>query len=628
MAKKFGIDEQPSARRPVAWYSPPVLLQAGRELVSSMDFQRNLDRRERFTGPVFVTDLSNAASATEPFWFDFISDSGDSGNATYAVARAALAPTLSTTDASGKTLQLPSGQLLVLGGDLAYPGASPEEYQYRFLELYEYAKAQAQIDTSKKTVVAIPQNHDWFDSLSTFCRYFVNRTGDFIGANTPQKQTYFAVKLPHNWWILGFDWALSGDIDRNQFEAFRALLGMRPGMVAPSDETKAPPQIGAGAQVILVYPEPYWYRELGDGAPIGYPKRYQRLEYLLEENGARIAMRLAGDQHHYARDSMPSSAQNTASHLVTCGSGGAFLHPTHCRDASGIKTLDRYPDTGAISPELKNRIRVGRAGSANATDKCFDHAQVRYPTPCTTRLLALRNSYSMLKTNFSRPFPKIISLDFLEQLWDSNLGFAICLGLLYGFNAYVNSLVFSNSFIPDDFGPMTQFGFCDGAWQWLRAMVFSPTALIINLVMLGGCLRIAWEGPVRWWEKLISGVLHGLLHAFCVFVLYWLATYIVAAYDLPSLCASIAIWAFITFTGILVGGLLFGCYFAVASALFGQMPNNAFSSLAIQSYKGFLRFELTEKNLHAHFIGLDCVNPNTHWDSPADRWTVKDQFDV
>jgi hypothetical protein len=448
-------------------------------------------------------------------------------------------------------------------------------------------------------------------------------------------QTYFAVKLPHNWWVLGFDFALGGDIDRNQFEAFRALLGTQPGMVGPCDDSvPPPPQIEAGAQLILLYPEPYWYRELGDAASPGYPKRYQRLEYLFEQRKARIAMRLAGDQHHYARDSMGAAANQPASHLITCGSGGAFLHPTHCRDASGIKTLDRNADTIAISAELQNRIRVGRvstaqAGIASPAHSTFDATRVRYPTPAVSRALAWRNIYAMLKPNFSQPRPQVCSRDFLEQLWDSNLGFAICLGVLYGFNAYVNSLVFSKSFAPDGFDPMACFDFGDGAQQWLRAMVFAPTALIINIVMLMGCLRIAWEGPVSVFEKLISGILHGLAHGFCVFALYWLSTHIVAGYAIQStFWAGFIIWLMVTSSGIVVGGLLFGIYFAVTNALFGQMPNNAFGSLAIQSYKGFLRCELTAKKLHMYFLGLDCVNPATRWDSAPDQWAIKDEFDV
>jgi hypothetical protein len=36
----------------------------------------------------------------------------------------------------------------------------------------------------------------------------------------PQQKSYFAVQLPHGWWVFGFDQALHGDIDIYQFKFF------------------------------------------------------------------------------------------------------------------------------------------------------------------------------------------------------------------------------------------------------------------------------------------------------------------------------------------------------------------------------------------------------------------------
>ena len=97
MSVRFGSDVLPDERRPVAWYSPPVLLQAARELLSSQDFQRNLDRRDNFAGELAVVDLSKTDG---DFGFDFLADTGDGGNATYTVAAAATADTLTLADGS------------------------------------------------------------------------------------------------------------------------------------------------------------------------------------------------------------------------------------------------------------------------------------------------------------------------------------------------------------------------------------------------------------------------------------------------------------------------------------------------------------------------------------------------
>ena len=609
MPQRFGSNVPPHERVPVAWYAPPVLLQAGEELVQSQSFQRNLDRRESFAAVLTPIDLS--ARTAGALWIDFLADTGDGGNATFAVAQAALAAQLKV---HGKQEALPEADVLLLGGDLAYPGASGPVYQYRFFEPFTLAqdpasRFRASGSEAQKIVAAIPQNHDWFDSASTFCRYFVAQDkGDFLGARTPQRQTYFALKLPHGFWALGFDWALTGDLDRQQLEAFKALLDpTRDDGIQPGDD------------LLLIYPEPYWTRELGDGAPAGYPRRYQRLEALLEARGARIRLRLAGDLHHYHRESLASAGGDT--HLVTCGTGGAFLHPTHSLDVSARKVQDRAPESNAIDAELRHRVRVGRG--AGSEGQVFT-PQVTWPAPSTTRALAWRNLWALFTLHFTRaPWRQSLPAS-MRDLWQSNLAFALAIGALYGINAYVNSFVFTQSFAPDGFKPMQQFTFGEAATRWLGAMVFSPLATGINLAMMAGCVRIAWEGPAHWFWRASSGFAHAMAHGFCIFALYWLAAHALAPWlaalgPVATLSGGLALWLAVALGGVAVGGALFGLYLAVMSGVFGQLPNNAFGSLAIEDYKGFLRMRLTPGGLEVLMLGTDRV-------VPAPDWRVIDRF--
>lgn len=625
MHRAFGNQVPPSERRPVAWYAPGVLWQAGRELVHSQDFLRNLDRRESF-GPLQVIDLSaRPASGGASFWFDFIADTGDGGNATFAVAHAALRRELVVHDrgAEGGERVLPEGELLVFGGDLAYPGASHYDYQYRFLEVFQMALDPASrfapTREPRKFVVALPQNHDWFDSASTFCRYFVDHDKNLVlGARTPQKQTYFAVRLPQHWWLLGLDWAHTGDLDRHQFEAFAALL-----------EPGASPGIGRGDNLVLVYPEPYWTRPLGGGAPDGYPHRYQRLEALIEQRGARIRLRLAGDLHHYRRESIDDPETGADSHLVTCGTGGAFLHPTHGRDVSAVKAVDRAPETGAVDEELRRRVRVGTVPKRDERTARYA-PQAVWPAPGTTRALAWRNLWALFTVRFSRHPWHLPWRQIRLELWQSNLGFAACIGLLYGTNAYVNSFVFSMSFVPDGFGPMQWYDFGEAALLWLRAMVFSPFATGINLAMLAGCVRNAWEGPAHWSGRLAGGLVHGMAHGFLIFSLYWAVCHALGGV-LPlqaSLTFGLLTWGLVALAGVVAGAALFGVYLAVMSGWFGQLPNNAFGSLAIEDWKGFLRLRLDEHGLEVHMLGRERVP--RRWQrgdaAPARDWRVVDRF--
>lgn len=649
MSTTFGTQEPPCHRRPVAWYSPPVLWQAGRELLQSASFQRNLDRRETFSPVLQPLDFSERrASQAEPFWFDFLSDTGDGGNATFTVAQALLQRELQVT-CGAERLTLPEGELLILGGDLAYPTASPEEYQYRFIEPFALARDPASrfvrhdpdapaaaAEGPQKYIAGIPQNHDWFDSASTFCRYFVNYDkGAVNGARTPQRQTWFAARLPQGFWVLGLDFALVGDIDRQQLEAFMALLN--PGR----DEG-----IRQGDDVLLLYPEPYWTRPLGDGASAGYPKRYQRLEAAIEATGARIRLRLAGDLHHYARETLAlDPLTQRDSHLVTCGIGGAFAHPTHCQDVQAPKVLNREPEPHAVSPDLHQRVRAGRVDKPDLHLPRFEQ-QVLWPTAAASRQHAWANLWALFRIGFSRSPLKLGIRRSLEEIWNSNLGFALCLGLVYGLNAYVNSGVFQASFAQDGFAPMATLPFGSAAVLWLKAMVFSPFAAFINVGLLAGCVRIAWEGPGSQAWRVISGLLHGMAHGFLIFALYWLSCVGLQLAGLEALgvsqtmgqwlpgpwlatAAALATWVSVGLMGVLAGGLLFGAYLALMCGAFAQLPNNAFGSLAIADYKGFLRFKLTEAGLEVFLIGLDKVPQRPSFNDPLPSgWRVVDHFDI
>lgn len=640
MSRQFGSKVPPCERRPVAWYAPGVLWQAGREWVQSADFLRNLDRRETFLPVLTPIDLAGRpASEAEPFWFDFLSDAGDSGDATFTVAQALLAPTLRVDDEAGRPLELPEGELLVLGGDLAYPGASAVEYQYRFIEMLQAARSPAsrfaQPGGPAKTIAAIPQNHDWFDSASTFCRYFVNYDkGAVIGARTPQRQTYFAARLPHGFWLLGLDFALVGDLDRQQFEAFVALL-------APEAENGIRP----GDDVLLIVPEPYWTRPLGDRAAPGYPHRYQRLEALVEARGARIRARLAGDLHLYSRHTLaadPHTGRSTE--LIVCGTGGAFLHPTHTRDIRAPKVLDRRPEPDAASADLGQRVRAGTVPAGEAPEdrdpaRATYRAAADFPAPALTRRLAWANLWALLTVRFSRPPRQLGWQATLVEAWQSNLGFALCLGLLYGFNAYVNSGVFSFSYRADGFAPMATLGFGEAMWLWFKAMVFSPFAAFVNLAMLAGCVRIAWEGPAapRW--RVLSGLAHGGLHAWLIFALYWGAAHSVPVHwpalggllpgPLHDTLIALATWVVVGAAGVVAGGLVFGAYLALACALFDQLPNNAFGALACPHFKGFLRFRLTPAGLEVRMLGIDRVPRRASASEPIPPgWRVVDRFRI
>ncbi|HEU5294785.1 MAG TPA: hypothetical protein VFU71_08340 [Burkholderiaceae bacterium] len=607
---RFGVMVPPHERPPVAWYQPDVLWSAARRVLSSTDLLRNRDLRESFELPLTVIDCS-APEADGDFWFDFIADTGDGGNATYAVASTVLAD--SVPDGAGA--DLPRGQLLLLGGDLAYPAASSEEYRYRFIEMYEAARRDFgghdnRVRGRCYTLAALAQNHDWMDSAATFNRYFVrkNDMAPFLGARIPQRQTYFCAKLPRGWWALGFDFALTREIDRDQYEQFERLAGPEGLKVSVDGQTRVY-RIEPNDRVILVYPEPYWTRPIGDGARPNWPKRYQRLEGLLR---GRIALRLAGDLHHYVRWTSASDGM-----LVTCGTGGAFTHPTHTKTTTRPIVLRELRNEHTIPPPSgPAALGVGLDDRVEPADVKFERQPATvYPDVRESRSRAIGNLGALFKTNGS---------------WrGGNWWFSVMLGALYWFNAYLNSLPFAETFRPDGFKPLGDYApweFWSTFVLWLKAMVFSPLGFVVNAMMIGACLAMGRETvdelpskASRAWRIIVTwgfGLIHALVHVFAVYaVVFWIQLGVghVRGIGDPGAGAwaaighATAVGATVFLYGAIVGAFIFGCYLALMSYL-GFLTNNGYSALAIEDFKGFLRCRITADGaLHAHFLAIDRV---------------------
>ena len=249
-------------------------------------------------------------------------------------------------------LRLPRGQFLLLGGDLAYPNPTDENYRLRFFRPYEDALPEVSThddhhtvekpaptvddDTAEVTtgdaplLFAIPGNHEWIDGCQIFRSWIMGR--DHIGAwRMPQRTSYFVLCLPCDWYILCLDSGLFEDIDPAQAEYFLSYVGR---------------ELSATASVILVVHQPMWvldaYYHPGDPHHSG-----ARISTVVKALGARLRMRLCGDVHHYSRyipceandekgkaPLLTTKGDSGARHsdyyavpqLVVCGGGGAFLH--------------------------------------------------------------------------------------------------------------------------------------------------------------------------------------------------------------------------------------------------------------------------------------------------------------
>ncbi len=193
----------------------------------------------------------------------------------------------------------------------------------------------------------IPGNHDWFDGLATYTRYILSR--DWLGGwLMPQKTSYFCLRLPRNWWVLGFDLALDDDIDIEQFTFF----------------ANAAKQMQPHHNAIIVTHVPHWVLDEYESHKNALNKENNLKELVKTHFRGKVRLRIAGDLHHYTRH-MPVNNKNSSEKqsktetdkpvLIVAGGGGAFAHPTHCFQNHISVDDDKYVRECAYPSEMMSK---------------------------------------------------------------------------------------------------------------------------------------------------------------------------------------------------------------------------------------------------------------------------------
>ncbi|HQR25401.1 MAG TPA: metallophosphoesterase [Nocardioides sp.] len=306
----------------VRWLAPAELKTMALSLLS-MVFGTYADKRELQQGfDSTLVDLSEAASGRDgAFWLDYTADTGDGFAATFTVASLLAQERLRIP---GVAVDLPRGDLLVLGGDEVYPAASARAYEDRLLGPFKSALPHAD---RQPVMLALPGNHDWYDGLTSFLRIFCQRRA-IGGWRTSQTRSYFTVKLPHHWWLVGLDSQLDSYFDDPQLKYFEQTLTQT---------------LSEHDGVIVCCATPAWLKTAEGKADAfnnldWFERNFIRTRRVpgsdeREETGAEVRLWLSGDKHHYMRyvEQLDDSdaPPGTARQLITCGLGGAYLDLTH-----------------------------------------------------------------------------------------------------------------------------------------------------------------------------------------------------------------------------------------------------------------------------------------------------------
>jgi hypothetical protein len=580
----------------VGWYDPKQLAQTAVEVAVSTIFGRHSDHRlveamaskddqEFYDYTYYYKDDGHevcepdTARPRNSIWIDYVADVGDGWNSTYALAYYLAGEKRSFKYTDGRTeydtTETQRGDILIFGGDEVYPTASRESYQERLVAPYETALRST--GAPSPHVFAIPGNHDWYDSLVAFTRLFTARPW-FAGWRTRQKRSYFALKLPHNWWLLGTDFQLGSDIDAPQVEYFERLS-------KHMEEEKK--KTGKRTSIVLCHAEPHWIRAAQyEGVDPNYSE--SNLRVLEKKLKADVAVFIAGDLHHYRRH----EAQDQSTQKITAGGGGAFLHPTH----AGVlgKKLDRI---------IEKDLDAGNAPDAKPRpDQVFD-LKGCFPSTRDSSRVCWRNllfPFFVLRGNRSWLFGLVIA--------------ALYLLLTIPLVITIDHLTSQEEY---------QFGFV--TYAALNTLLHSPLSLFLIVATIVGFVFFTnTHFAVYNW---IMGGLHGVAHCVAAVSIALLTVYLVAEHttretwtlripwpggnyfgpDMRFLLAAVIIFVL----GFVVGSFVMGAYLLLSLNFFGRQGNEAFSSLGVEDWKNFLRLQIDYNgNLTIYPIGIKRVPRN------------------
>jgi hypothetical protein len=355
---------------------------------------------------------------------------------------------------------------------------------------------------------------------------------------------------------------------------------------------------GEPASIILCHAEPHWIRAAQyEGIDPNYSESNLRL--LEKRLGKDVAVFIAGDLHHYRRH----EALDKSTQKITAGGGGAFLHPTHV----GIrgKSLDTIIEHELDEePEEERHLPMGIGEKKRQTDHDVDKDRVFelrgcFPPTKESRKLTWRNLiFPYLKRNAS---------------WT----FGIVTALLYLLLAL--TVVARLDSDPTLVTLRLQFGAISGAA--LHAVLTSPpTMFLVTVTIVGFIFFTDTHFPIY---RVIGGALHAVAHILAAFFVALICVTFVLNilpegkgrfpipwggfefyFDLRMVIASLLI----LLGGFVFGALIMGAYLLLSMNFFGRHGNEAFSSLAIEDWKNFLRLHINENgNLTIYPIGLRRV---------------------
>ena len=307
-------------------------------------------------------------------WIDFIADTGDDSAVSRATARLLFAPyELPDPDRPGEFLLAPRGDILLFGGDTAYPVATAQEITNRVVVPFNQILDALPREDRRRVLLGIPGNHDWYDGLDGFARLFRRRApGDvearpsLVGVSKVMLQHYAdwarefvrggKIEKPHAL-------ALDGYTPVQNASYFVLPISDRIQLLAVDRQLRTPDsrqrrflmdhyQEHPDRATWMLLPDPLY--RFGSASSSGTAM----LESLRIDLGAKDHFLLSGDIHHYQR------IEDERLLHVIAGGGGAFLHPARMAEG-GLPCAQAWPNaeqSKSLLGQVPWKIARGRSG--------------------------------------------------------------------------------------------------------------------------------------------------------------------------------------------------------------------------------------------------------------------------
>ena len=560
----------------VEWFDVGQLASTGMKAVISAIFGNFSDKRE--IQSAFGDQAPFEYCEKEEIWIDYVADLGDGFNSTYTVASLLAAQDLDAIymegDKEERLKKTPRGEILIMGGDEVYPTPTREEYINRLQGPYEAAFPEdREIIDEKRSVkpphlYAIPGNHDWYDGLTSFTKVFCQdrSIGNWL---TRQKRSYFAIKLPNNYWIWAIDIMLNSDIDKMQLDYFEKLEYL------------------PGDKIILCTAEPSWVLNTHSNQKNAFEGLDFFIRRYITSKNLNLKAVLSGDLHHYSRyeEIQQQSKTGTKVQFITAGGRGAFTSPTH---------------------NLKNEIDWGHE---HDVDKHVDGAILQehtFPSQKESKKLLFNNFWFFFYNPY---FCMFLGFIFLMTAWILESSPVVRQESVNG----VSEIIIKDSFmkaanIQDSIS---------GVWFTIEEFVFhNPTICILNLMVFLGIFLFTDTKYGRGKWNLLAGLVHATLQVLLFYFLVVGFTKLnlqITNLEVNSLTYATLFSLEMLSLGSFAIGIIFGGYLIISSLFFKNHATESFSAFRCEDYKNFLRMKISNEGLTIYPYGIKKVN---------NQWTV------